>query len=79
MLAKITSKHQVTIPKQFMEQFKDVEYFDLALKDGLLLMKPLKSQDTELEAIRAKIRRLGLKQNSVDEAIRWVMGTEKAA
>ncbi|HAO23442.1 MAG TPA: AbrB family transcriptional regulator [Desulfobacteraceae bacterium] len=40
MLAKITSKHQVTIPKQFMEQFKDVEYFDLALKDGLLLLKP---------------------------------------
>ena len=49
----------------------DVKYFDVELKNGFITMKPLKFYDTDLEQIRSKIKKLGLKQNNVAEAIKW--------
>ena len=71
MLAKLTSKNQITIPKKIMKQFPDVQYFDIESKDGVVLLKPLKIYDTDLEQIRSKMEMLGLKKNSVNEAIKW--------
>jgi bifunctional DNA-binding transcriptional regulator/antitoxin component of YhaV-PrlF toxin-antitoxin module len=71
MLAKLTSKNQITIPKRIIEQLQDVEYFEVELKDGIVMLKPLKVYDTSLEKIRSKIKKLGLKENSVSEAIEW--------
>ena len=72
MLAKITAKNQITIPKKIINQIPDVKYFDVDLKDGIILLKPLKVYDTSLDQIRTKIKKLGLKENSVGEAIEWV-------
>ena len=71
MLAKITSKNQITIPKKIIDQLSDVKYFDVDFKDGLVLLKPLKIYETNLVQIRSKIKELGLKENSVKEAIQW--------
>ncbi len=71
MLAKITTKNQITIPKKIIDQLPDVKYFDVELKDGLVLLKPLKVYDASLDRIRSKIKKLGVKENSVKEAIRW--------
>jgi bifunctional DNA-binding transcriptional regulator/antitoxin component of YhaV-PrlF toxin-antitoxin module len=71
MLAKITTKNQITIPKKIIDRMPDVKYFDVELKDGFIMMKPLKFYDTDLEQIRFKIKKLGLKQNNVAEAIKW--------
>ena len=71
MLAKITSKNQVTIPKKIMQQLPDVEYFDVSLAGGVVRLKPLQVYDTDLTAIRSKIKKLGLKPNSVKEAVKW--------
>lgn len=71
MLAKLTAKNQITIPKKVMDQLPDVEYFDVELRDGIVVMKPLRLYDTDLEQIRAKMKKLGLKPNSVAEAIAW--------
>ena len=71
MLAKLTSKNQITIPKKIMDQLPDVKYFDLELKDGIIRLKPLTVYETDLNQIRSKIRKLGLKENMVREAIRW--------
>ena len=71
MLAKITSKNQITIPKKIMTQIPEVKYFDLELRDGIIFMKPLKLYDTNLDQIRSKIQTLGLEPNSVNEAIKW--------
>jgi bifunctional DNA-binding transcriptional regulator/antitoxin component of YhaV-PrlF toxin-antitoxin module len=71
MLAKITSKNQITIPKKIIEKIPDVKHFDIELKDGIIIMKPIKFYDTNLEQIRAKIKKIGLKENSVAEAIKW--------
>ena len=71
MLAKMTSKHQITIPKKIIEQLPDVEYFEVELKDGVVMLKPLRVYDTNLAKIRTKIKKLGLQENTVKEAIEW--------
>ena len=71
MLAKLTSKNQITIPKKIMDQLPDIKHFDVELDDGVIVMKPLLLYDTNLDQIRLKIKKLGLKQDSVAEAIRW--------
>jgi hypothetical protein len=71
MLAKLTSKNQITIPKKIIEQLPGVEYFKVELKDGVVMLKPLKTYDTSLERIRTKVKKLGLQENTVKEAIEW--------
>ena len=71
MLAKITAKNQITIPKKIVEQLPDVEYFDVELKDGIVLLKPLKVYGTDLGQIRSKLKALGLNADIVKEAVRW--------
>ena len=60
MLAKITSKNQITIPKKIMEQLPETQYFDLELVNGVVMLKPVKVMDTNLDQIRYKIDKLGL-------------------
>jgi len=71
MLAKVTSRNQVTIPKKIMDQLPETEYFDIELKNGVILLKPLRVYDTDLEKIRSKMKRLGLKSATVREAVKW--------
>jgi bifunctional DNA-binding transcriptional regulator/antitoxin component of YhaV-PrlF toxin-antitoxin module len=71
MLSKLTAKNQITIPKDILKRLPDVKYFDVELKDGAVLLKPVKVYDTDLESIRDKMRKLGLSESSVAEAVRW--------
>ena len=71
MLAKITSKNQITIPKKIVEQLPDVKYFEVELKDGSIVLKPLQIYNTDLEKIQSKMKKLGLKPDSVREAVEW--------
>ena len=71
MLAKITSKNQITIPKKIIDKIPDVKHFDIEFKDGIVILKPIKLFDTNLDHIRSKIKKLGLKEDSVAEAIEW--------
>ncbi|HEA65624.1 hypothetical protein LCGC14_2548760 [marine sediment metagenome] len=71
MISKMTTKNQITIPKKIINQIPDAKYFDVELKDGVVLLKPLTFYDTDLREIRAKLKRLGLKSNSVTEAVAW--------
>ena len=67
----MTSKNQITIPKKIIEQLPEVEYFEVELKDGVVMLRPLKVYDTSLERIRTKVKKLGLQENTVKEAIKW--------
>lgn len=71
MLAKITSKNQITIPKKVMAQIADAKYFDVEYRDGIISLTPVKVYDTDLEKIRGKIKKLGMNDNIVPEAIEW--------
>lgn len=71
MLAKMTSKNQITIPKKIINQIPGAKYFDVELDDGIVVLKPMKLQDSDLRGIRSKIKKLGLKEDSVAEAVKW--------
>jgi bifunctional DNA-binding transcriptional regulator/antitoxin component of YhaV-PrlF toxin-antitoxin module len=71
MLAKLTSKNQITIPKKVLAELGEVEYFNVECREGVVVLKPVKVYDTDLESVRAKMRKLGLSRKSVDEAVRW--------
>jgi hypothetical protein len=74
MLAKKTSKNQLTLPKNIVKAFPDVEYFDVtADKNGILLV-PVKitRADATLEGIRDKMEKLAMTEAEVKEAVTWV-------
>ncbi len=73
MLAKLTAKNQISLPKAVVNNFPGVKYFDVSLQDGEIVLSPVVvARVTErLEAIRVKIKKLGLTEKAVEEAIRW--------
>jgi repressor of nif and glnA expression len=71
MLAKKTSKNQITIPKKIVEKVPKVTYFDVEWKGGVIVLKPVRVYSTDLEQIRAKVKKLGISESSVEEAIKW--------
>jgi bifunctional DNA-binding transcriptional regulator/antitoxin component of YhaV-PrlF toxin-antitoxin module len=71
MLAKLTSKNQITIPKNVLSKLQKVKYFEVELTEGKIILKPVKIVDTDLEGIRTKVKKLGLSQECVSEAVRW--------
>ena len=72
MLTKLTSKNQITIPKKIMDQIPEARYFEVELRDGAVILKPLRTYSTSLNAIRSKAKDLGLNPDCVREAINWV-------
>ena len=71
MLAKLTSKNQITIPKNIISKIPDVQYFDVTYVNGSVVLKPVKVYDTDLDEIRRKMKKLGISEKSVPEAVRW--------
>lgn len=70
-MTKLTAKNQITIPKKILKELPDVKYFEVELRDGLVLLKPVKVYEADLEGIRAKIKKLGLSEDCVAEAVSW--------
>lgn len=69
MLAKLTSKNQLTLPKRIMANFPGVEYFEVEqTKEGILLTP---ARLLKLERIRAKIAALGVTEADVRDAVAW--------
>jgi hypothetical protein len=71
MLAKLTSKNQITIPREVLSKVPKVQYFDVENRDGTIVLKPVQVINTDLQKIREKIKGMGLTENCVKEAVRW--------
>lgn len=69
MLAKKTSKNQITLPKRIIAEFPDVEYFDVVEENGVILLKPLRPSRTD--QVRRKLADLDIQPEDVDDAVRW--------
>ena len=73
MLAKKTSKNQLTLPKEIARAFPDTQYFDVSVKDMKIVLMPVKitPADISLEGIRNKMEKLGITEGDVKEAVTW--------
>ncbi len=73
MLAKKTSKNQLTLPKEIVKEFPDAKYFDVSVKERKIVLTPVKitPADMTLEGVRAKMAKLGIIEDDVNKAIKW--------
>jgi hypothetical protein len=76
MLAKKTSKNQVTLPKKILKEIPDTDYFDVSLREGAVVLRPVTVAEpgSRLATVRQKIRDLGLESADIDRAIQWARG-----
>jgi len=79
MLAKKTSKNQITLPKEIVKVFPDAEYFDVSIRDNTIRLMPVKITpiQSSLDSVREKIKKLGLTEKDVGEAIRWARSRKR--
>ena len=80
MLAKRTSKNQITLPKEIVKTFGEVDYFDVAIDGNAIRLTPVRitTVGSPLEKIREKIEKLGLTEKDVSGGVRWARGQKKA-
>ncbi|WP_296697556.1 AbrB/MazE/SpoVT family DNA-binding domain-containing protein [Thiocapsa sp. UBA6158] len=69
MLAKKTSKKQLTLPKAVVEQSRGVDYFNVREEGGRIVLVPLRP--SRADEVRAKLEDLGIAEDDVGAAIQW--------
>ncbi len=69
MLAKLTSKNQLTLPKAALSSCRDTRYFDVTADEGRIVLTPVRLN--RADAVRAKLADLGLTEKDVAEAVAW--------
>jgi hypothetical protein len=67
MLAKITAKNQLTLPKAATNAVGPTEYFDVQIKDGQIVLTPVRIQ--RADAVRAKLAQLDLQERDIAGAV----------
>jgi bifunctional DNA-binding transcriptional regulator/antitoxin component of YhaV-PrlF toxin-antitoxin module len=69
VIAKKTSKNQITLPKKVVERFPDAEYFEVTAEGGRIVLRPVDLD--ALGRVRRKLARLGISEADVAGAVRW--------
>ena len=69
MLAKMTSKNQLTLPRSVTDEIGATEYFDVEVRNGQIVLTPVRMQRGD--AVRAKLAALGLTAVDVSDAVAW--------
>ncbi len=72
MLCKMTSKNQITLPKELVSQLAGQNYFDARLENNKIILEPViirPVETTELAAIRDKITASGITEQSIPDIV----------
>ncbi len=69
MLAKRTTKNQLTLPKAIITATGEADYYDVSTENGRIILTPLRIQ--RADALRTKLVELGITQDDVKDAISW--------
>ena len=69
MLAKKTVKNQITLPKRIVQDFPNVEYFDVRKEDDRIVLEPLKTD--RAKQVRAKLAALQITETDIAKAVSW--------
>ena len=67
MLAKVTSKNQLTLPKAILQQIGEVEYFAVQADAGKIVLTPMRVHPAD--TVRDKLQELGITENDIADAI----------
>jgi hypothetical protein len=69
MLAKKSSKNQITLPKAIVAGFEDVDYFDVSTQNGRIILEPVRTRSGD--EVRSRLETLGIRETDIDAAIEY--------
>jgi len=72
MLAKKSSKNQITLPKAIVASIGDVDYFDVTIRDGRIILEPVRTKQGN--EVRSRLESLGIRETDIDAAIQYARG-----
>ena len=72
MLAKITSKNQITLPKAVMAQVSPSEYYEVEAVNDRIMLTPVRIQSAD--AVRDKLAALNITDQDIRDAVQWARG-----
>lgn len=75
MLAKRTSKNQLTLPKAVVEATGAVDYYEVTIEGGRIVLTPVRLQ--RADAVRSKLQDLGISEQDVQDAVSWARANRK--
>ncbi len=67
VLAKLTAKNQLTLPKSVTTPLGEVQYFEVQSRAGQIILTPVRIQRGD--ALRAKLAELALDESQLDAAL----------
>jgi len=69
VIAKRTSKNQLTLPKAVVEQVGAADYYDVVCDNGRIVLTPLHPGGAD--AVRKRLADLGICEEDVADAVQW--------
>ncbi|MEQ9327131.1 MAG: AbrB/MazE/SpoVT family DNA-binding domain-containing protein [Rhodospirillales bacterium] len=69
MLAKLTSKNQLTLPKSVLTHCQGTEYFEVSEENGRIVLTPVRLN--KAGAVRSKLADMGITEEDMTEAVNW--------
>lgn len=69
MLAKMTSKNQITLPKAVISKLPPSEYYEVEAVNDCIMLTPVRVQSGD--AVRRKLELLGITEQDVADAVEW--------
>lgn len=69
MLAKMTAKNQVTLPKSVTAAVGASDYFEVEVNEGRIILTPVRIH--RANAVRAKLAALDLAEHDITDAVAW--------
>lgn len=69
MLARISAKNRLSLPKAVTQAVGPAAYFDVQVSEGRIVLTPVSTQRSD--AVRAKLAETKLSEADVDAAVAW--------
>lgn len=74
MLAKRTSKNQLTLPKAIVAKFPSAEYFDISTDGVSIVLRPIET--SRAAVVRERLAKMGLTESDVADAVAWARASK---
>lgn len=74
MLAKLTSKNQLTLPKAVLDKVSAATYFEVEAEGGRIVLTPVRI--SRIDAVREKLAEMGITEADVEDAVQWARKQE---
>ena len=69
MLAKMTAKNQLTLPKAVTKAVGDPRYYEVRAEGGQIVLTPVRIQ--RADAVREKLAELAISDQDIEIAVAW--------